>query len=89
MENTGEIIELLGEIDEITRNEYASGRVEYATYVGITERLKNVHTKLKNLGVIGDVSDSVFCFDRAAGVSTCKKLCKWCSENQDFEENER
>lgn len=36
-----------------------------------------------------DVSDSVFCFDRAAGVSTCKKVCEWCSKNQDFEKNER
>ena len=48
-----------------------------------------IETELQNHSDLSNVSDSVFCFDRAAGVSTCKKLCKWCSENQDFEENER
>jgi hypothetical protein len=42
------IIEIIGEIDLITRDEYANGNIGYDAYVQITERLKKLHPLVKN-----------------------------------------
>lgn len=42
---TETIIELIEEIDDSTRKGYAEGKVDYATYVQITESVKKLRAK--------------------------------------------
>jgi hypothetical protein len=75
------IIEIIGEIDLITRDEYANGNIGYDAYVQITERLKKLHPLVKNNYFISPVSICQCSNDKSKPFRTEQRvLCGSCDK---------